>query len=356
MIRAIRNTSVSVNRLLPEVLSRVLGYRTCERDLLAATHACQYWRSTLTSAPSLWTCLQFKSGHDLDRAHTYLERSKSTLINVSMDYDSSWGNKVLDYIGPHIARTRSLIIQGSYVFHPAYLLFCNPAPLLQHLEIHGRQGFVHLFDNFLVRRAPSLRSVSFDGVCPTFEAPLPLHDLTDFSLYLPESRDLFRMGALFRFFSGCPKLRKIRINIPNETFQDIAQGQVILLELLVELEYAQNPGGRALPHLKVPRLKQLRVSSSLEPGQVQKLANILPHDGRALLAGTTKMLYYSKEHSLKVDLSGNGVSLSFVALCTRQNHPLVDWYLDQTCIPFGQIEDLIVEGCFLINFPINLLT
>jgi hypothetical protein len=54
-----RSGYVPVNKLPPEVLSRVLEHRDRELDLVAATHVCQYWRSTLTSSPSLWTRLEF---------------------------------------------------------------------------------------------------------------------------------------------------------------------------------------------------------------------------------------------------------------------------------------------------------
>ena len=310
--------AVPVNRLPPEVLSRVLEYRTCERDLVAATHVCRYWRSTLISAPSLWTCFRLRSSDDLNCTLTYLERSKSAPIDVTININSSGDPK---HLAPHIARIRSLIMQGSYGIHAASLFFCNPAPSLQHLEIDSHQNYTPLPNNFLGQQAPSLRFVSFSGVCPTFGSLFPLPNLAEFNLYLSGGTDLFRMDALFRFLSDCPRLRKIRIYTPNETPQDIDQGQIISLESLVELEYFHNPGGRILPYLRLPRLEQLRLTSSLEPGQVQKLADILPYDGRALLARTTEMVYYSQERSLKVDLSGNGVSVSFSVFRTMEDRP-----------------------------------
>ena len=123
---------------------------------------------------------------------------------------------------------------------------------------------------------------------------------------------------------------------------------------LVELEYEYSPGGRVLPCLRLPRLKKLRLTSSLEPGQVQKLADILPYDGRALLAGTTKMIYRSRERSLDIELSGNGVGVSLTVFHAKDDHPSVDWFTDQTCIQFDRIEELRVEGGSLVNFPVNL--
>lgn len=247
-----------------------------------------------------------------------------------------------------------MIIQGSYDVHAASLLFCNPAPSLRHLEIYAFEGFVRLPDNFLGRQAPSLRSVSLSGICPTFESPFPLPNLTELYLYMPEGTGPFRMSGLFQFFSNSPLLQRISISIPSQTVQDVPPDQVVSLESLVELGYTCNSAGRVLPCLRLPRLKQLRVSLSL--GQMQKLADILPHNGHTLLAGATKMLYYSDQYLLRVDLSGDGVDVSFSAFRTTAYHnPSVDWFSDQSHIPFGQIEDLKVESRSIDTyFPINI--
>jgi len=235
-------------------------------------------------------------------------------------------------------------MRGSHGIQATSLLFCNPAPSLQRLEIHDwNKDIACLPDNFPGQQAPSLRFITFSGICPAFESPFPLPNLAEFNLHLSGSTGLFRIDALFRFLSDSPLLQKIHIRIPGKTVQDIPLDRVISLESLVELKFAYNSDDRVLPHLKLPRLKQLEVCSSLRPGQVQKLADTLPYDGHALLAGATKMSYYSKGHLLRLNLSGNGVGVSFVAFCAKDGHPSVDWFSDQTCIPFGQIEDLKVE-------------
>ena len=69
------------------------------------------------------------------------------------------------------------------------------------------------------------------------------------------------------------------------------------------------------------------------------------------------MLYHSTEsreqYSLKVELSGNGVNVTFTAFCTV-DYPSVDWFTNQTRIPFAQIEDLKVESYTFagMDFPI----
>jgi hypothetical protein len=263
-------------------------------------------------------------------------------IDVNVNVDILRDPEVLTYFAPHIARTRSLIIHGSHGVHAASLLFCNPAPSLQHLEISCQEGFSQLSDNFLGQQTPSLRSVSFRGIRPTFETFFPLPSLTEFSLCLLKGTGTLPMGALFWSLSDSPLLQKICIIAPT---QGTSLDQIISLDSLVALDYSEGSDGKFLPWLKLPRLKQLRVTQSPVPGQMQRLAHILPYDGHALLAGATKMRYYSKRRLLRVDLSGDdGLDVSLCAECTVANHPSVDWFSDQTCIQFGQIEDLEVGG------------
>ena len=87
-----------------------------------------------------------------------------------------------------------------------------------------------------------------------------------------------------------------------------------------------------------------------------KLADILPYGGHALLAGATKMWYHSDRRALKIDLSGNGVDVSFSMFHTTADPTTVDWLFDPIWIPFGQIEDLKVEVYpAAAGFPISVL-
>ena len=338
----IRNTFVPVNGLPPEILLRILECRTRESDLVAATQVCRYWRSTLTSSPSLWSCFQFQSSHDLDRTLTYLKRSKSAPIDVSINTGLTENLDVLEYLAPRIARTRSLVIQAYHDIHTASLLFCNPAPLLQHLEILSTsEGVVHLPDNFLGQQAPSLRSVSLVRICPTLESLFPLPNLTEFHLSLVDDTAPFRVGALFQFLSESPLLQKIGVDVHDRSVQDVFLNEVISLESLVELDCDCDCASQIIPFLRLPRLKRLRVTSR-EQGRAQTLADVLPYGGRPLLAGVTKILYRSGA-PYSVELSGNGVDVSFRVPPPTET-TLLDWSPDQTWIPFGQIEDLEFRG------------
>jgi hypothetical protein len=353
--RTIMNTFVPSNGLPPEVLSRVLEHRDCDNDLVAATHVCRYWRSTLVSSPLLWTSFRLKSSPDLDRTFTYLERSKSTPIDVKISSRSPKDLEIFKHLAPHITRARSLIIDGSHLDVPAIShLLRSPVPSLQHLQIDSHECPIRLPDDFLGQQALSLRSVNFSGIRLTFESSFPLPNLTEFKLSLPKGAGPIHMSALLRFFSASSQLQKIRINTGHEVLQGIAPDQVVSLESLVEFDCACKPAGRILPCLRLPRLKRLRVYLSLGSGQGPTLADLLPFDGRILIMGTTKMLYCSDTWSHRIELSGKGV---YVSLTVSTPGPTsVDWFSDETYVPLGQIEDLTVEGRYgsaTADFPIN---
>lgn len=328
--RAIRNTYAVVNRLPPEVLCAVFEHRDHERDdLVAATHVCQYWRSTLTSNPSLWTYLSVGPGHGVGRTLVYLKRSKSKTIDIVINADLSQELEVFQHLAPHMSRTRSLVVTGCMrVDSPASLLISTPTSSLQSLEISLIQGPMCGPDN----------RPTFDGIV------LFLPKLTKLHLFLPESVGWFRLSSLLRFFSGCPQLEHVFVDLPPTTIHDVVEDQVVLLESLVELDYTCNAVCRVLPYLKLPHLKRLRVWSSFQAGQVNKLADLLPSDGCLLLARATNMGYVSNNDVEGFDLSGKETDISIFGFCTGERFVLTDWFSDESCIPFGQIEHLDFEG------------
>ena len=342
--RTIKNTFLPVNRLPPEILSTVLENRTSDLDLVAATHVCRHWRSILISTPSFWTRFRFQPTRDVSRALTYFERSKSAPIDIEMNVHSQLDLEFSKHLAPHIARTRSLIIGGDPdLVHATSLLLRNTAPFLQHLELHSLGLYAPLPDNLLSQHVLSLRCLRLRNVGTTFKSPFPLANLIEFELRLQEDAAPSCMTTLFLFLSGSPRLERIRIDT-NEVLQDIVPDQFILLESVVELEYSCGSAGRILPYLRLPRLEQLSVCSQFGFGPVQKLADILPHDGHLLLEGTTKMEYraYLDTHTLV--FHGKNGDATLVMHLDPTNPTPVYWLSDTKYIPFRQIQELTV-GC-----------
>ena len=67
------------------------------------------------------------------------------------------------------------------------------------------------------------------------------------------------------------------------------------------------------------------------------------------------MLYYSYDTSRDLRLCGEGADVSFIVFPPTADRAPVGWFFDETCVPFGQIEDLTVGGHAPVDFPINSL-
>lgn len=81
LLRHIRNDRRDITHRLPaEILATVVAYLD-EESLIAATHVCRFWRSTLLSYSGLWAHPSFKNEQ---RALVFLERSKSAPVSIDL--------------------------------------------------------------------------------------------------------------------------------------------------------------------------------------------------------------------------------------------------------------------------------
>ena len=277
---------------------------------------------------------------DADRTLTYLERSKSAPIYVTININPPATDEALRYLAPHISRMRSCLINGTDKdAHAFFSHFRNLSPLLRHLEIRTSQY-------------PPTLPTSSSGLSLTPESPFP--NLTEFTLSRQGGAGSFRLNTVFQIVSCSPQLRRIRISTYG-MLQETPPDQIITLESLEELDYTCRPADRILPWLRLPRLKLLRVDCSYDLPQEHDLVDILPHGGHLLLVGVTKMEYFSDWYSHKVALSGTEVDVSLsVSRSATGPDALLHWVLDETYIPLGQIKELALEGWSVISkLPFN---
>ena len=344
----LKNFLQPVNKLPPEVLSKVFEHRRSERDLVAATHVCRYWRSSLVSSPSLWTCLRLHKGTDCTR--TYLERSKSVPIDIEFNPQFSWFCRI--YSKPllsHIGRARSLRIHGpiNIVREAALSALRDHAPSLQHLEVDGRQDkdrgrgdVIWLPDNFPGQHTPALLSVHFTNAFPTLKSHSLFPNLTTFKLLLQRPASPLRASALFLALSSSPQLKQVFICILTTMIGDIASDILVSLESLEELEYRCSSSEiRVLPHMRLPRLRILTVDT-----RADILADLLPFDGHLLLSDTTTMVYHhSRKTSRKAEFRGSGVEIGIFSTSLSEDTDPVDWFSDMFPTAFGQIQHLVIK-------------
>ena len=129
--------------------------------------------------------------------------------------------------------------------------------------------------------------------------------------------------------------------------RDVPLGQTVSLDSLVELVCTYSTCDPFIPLLNLPRLKRLSITVS----NVEKLVDLLPHNGHAILSGTTFMFHHYLKSQQQIKLSGNGVNTSF-HMCDNQGETtagLLEY------IPLRQIEYLKYKGsCISADFPFPL--
>ena len=140
LIRSWSNSLAPINRVLQEVLTLIpdswdLYYK--DRGTIGPTHVCRAWREIFISRSSLWADFYCK---DEDKTRVYLERSKSSPINVSLirTHDLYYRDPFLQILPHAIGRLRSLFISATPRSLPDLTSQLSlPAPLLEDLKIDG---------------------------------------------------------------------------------------------------------------------------------------------------------------------------------------------------------------------------
>ena len=299
-----------INRLPPEILTKVLEFHERETDLLAATHVCRYWRSTLVSAPCLWTRVPC---YNMNQASVYLERSKSAPIDVVAERTPAPFSKLpaMESIIPHLGRVRLMRIQPSLgETIPAVFKFRSPAPLLQHLAISRfpRGQMSRLPRDFLGRRVPSLRSLTWDDTS-LLSTPFPPQNTTRLP-YNP-SVPPAPLQVLLGLISSAPHLEDLSILIPYaDEVPDQFPVQDIHLGSLHHLEWVSGPVFcRVLPYFKVPQLKELSIFLPFDAGG-STMADLLPSHSFPLVTAITSMDFHAGPGDSGIKLAGEGVKVT----------------------------------------------
>jgi len=115
LIPSLRNLLQPVNRLPPEVLSRVAQHTHDKnardtRSIIPLTHVCQHWREAINSAPEIWTLI---STRNKGLTGPTLERCKATPLEIELNLRVS-DHVFFDLLLPRIRNVRSLTVHGFY--------------------------------------------------------------------------------------------------------------------------------------------------------------------------------------------------------------------------------------------------
>lgn len=254
LIRSLKNTFAPINRRIPpEVFSLIpkfLDKDDMDKTLIALTHTCHGWRELFIACSSLWTRLDSKN---VDKTRAYLERAKSSPLEVLLNCRSVSYHEVFRLVNPHIRQLKSLsIVEGMGPPENLAGHFPSTLPLLEELSIDLECHRSPALNGALFGgNLPSLRTLRLDG----FMARLPwmnLSHLTTLELrYVPEEEA--PVTQLLDFFQNAPRLRKITLFHSTPANSDAPPERVVPLPHLRELSII---AGLAHPillhHLSIP--------------------------------------------------------------------------------------------------------
>lgn len=189
-----RNALQPVNRLPPEILSRiardVLHSDQDARRIIPFTHVCRYWCESITSAPENWSMI---SSHSKSLAVLSLERSKSFPLEITLDVPEARAKPGFsDILKLYIQNTEVLTL--SYPSSAEDLVqtvpgFPRSMPNLRSLAVLSFwtpepqwDPFVDPFESL----SPSLRYLSLNCI-PLYPSFLNLRNLVEFDFSNPGS-------------------------------------------------------------------------------------------------------------------------------------------------------------------------
>jgi hypothetical protein len=244
LIPSLRNLLQPVNRLSPELLSRVVQYIPSvdardAKSIIPLTHVCRYWRESIVSTPGNWTLI---SSERFGLMRLSLERCKAAPIKLSL---SMWRVGKIpgfsDSIVPYIQNTETLHCHN----------ISTPDQLTQTLP------------NF-PQSMPNLRSLSLSGqlvywnqsIDPFQPLTLPLTHLS--LLYFPLYPAFLSLGTLTDL-----NLHNYRFNLHLDTLLDFLERNHSLQHVSLGIQFAQSSLRSSRRQVAIGnRLRNLSISST----------------------------------------------------------------------------------------------
>ena len=319
LVRSVKNLFAPINRIPPEILSLIPGHcddneGDIDQDLITLTHVCRGWRDMFTSRSLLWTRLDFIN---VEKAHTYIQRSQSSPLDIRLKY-TSYLDDAFSLAIPHLRRLKSLTICVD-VLPDILTHFRCQAPLLEELNIALYQNRNPILDNTLFGGdLSSLRKLTLEGDITITH--LPWNNMTNLQVLNLRSRSAGHITQFLDFFETTPLLHAVELmdSIPDSS--DAPPQRIVPLPHLKALTInADPPPSVLLNHLCIPTGASLNLSFNFR-GEKSPLLDYLPEASpniRNLSHITTVNLYFSSWEKL-VRLSGPSGSLRALARLTRR--------------------------------------
>ena len=216
-----------------------------DANTIALTHVCRAWREVFVSRPTLWTDLNCV---DLDKTRVYLERSKSSPINLSMDaYHGTLSDAFFDYIPDATGRLKSVDINvGPENLQLVSASLSLPAPLLEVLSVrsYGDPVFSPAIFNGDLSSLHELQLVRV-------RTGLPWRNMVNLTLFALSHESPISVGQFLDFFESAPHLCEIDIS-PTTVIPDAQNGRLVPLPCLQRMNAGHHPSSSLFDHLLIP--------------------------------------------------------------------------------------------------------
>jgi hypothetical protein len=267
LIRSWRNQLAPINQIPPEIFALLpdfLDTNKWDQDVIALTHVCRAWRKVFISRSSLWIDLDCL---DEDKTRVYLERSKSSPINLVLVRNGGLPPRDPFFqIIPHaIGRLKTLYAKGT----PEHLQditaqLSQPAPLLETLAIHGGcESEPH--------RSPVLPSTLFGGDLSSLRnlclisvrTELPWRNMVNLTSFILSDMPPGEVsaGQVLGFFEAAPHLREAEFH--STTLAADAQNKRLVSPTCLErMELIDcDSSSLLLNHLLIPAGTELTIQA-----------------------------------------------------------------------------------------------
>ena len=293
--KALRNDLAPVNKLPPEMLSRIAQFFPI-RDLVVATQVCRYWRTTFISCGSLWCNIDCTRGPE---ALTCLHRSKGSPIHVSVRKIPD--DDVLDRLPPHVGRIKSLHLQSRWsVAQMVFTRFTDPAPNLQALTVICRPSTAAagpVPSTLLTGNLPNLRSLTLQGLASDLTNFI-LPSLTYFEMSGVTSPPIsISLTSILAFFERSPLLETVRVDFHGACVHDAPKQKRISLKALKTI-YISGAGlvghgdNSLLARLELSKGVDATVMSLIPDGSSNPIAHAIPpHPDRLPFISEVKRIH-----------------------------------------------------------------
>ena len=317
--------------------------------MIALTHVCRAWRGVFISRSSLWTELDCV---DADKTLTYIERSKSSPINLSLrpyrEYDLSPDGPFFQITPNAIGRLKSLFINVAPWDLESVVAnhLSHPAPFLERMVVDGNPGAE--LDN------PVLAPMLFDGdlsslrelYLQSVDTKLPWKNMANLTTFRLAHTSSVSFNQLLDFFENAPLLRQVTLRSSTPT-SGAQEGRSVSLPCLKRMDIADSvPSSLLLNHLLIPVGARLTIEADIRPSPMRDLLPRSLDNLMNLSDFTTIQLYDTYLPNL--EFSGpNG------EVCMAQRTPQLDTtrFLLESLAKFdiSKVQRLEVNSCIFLS-------